>query len=142
MPLHLSMIQPAEMTTASSQISSPDTIKPFGPYKSWCIFPPSRPFCFYSSSQNLCTPFSGKQGVVGPSYCPIVGNSAEISDTLKPLKEQNDRSYEEPNDRTSNAYTPWVLDPVTGYYRPENQAKELDAAELRELLLKHKIIRH
>ncbi|KAK2976184.1 hypothetical protein RJ640_012470 [Escallonia rubra] len=22
--------------------------------------------------------------------------------------------------------TPWVPDPVTGYYRPENQAKELD----------------
>ncbi|KAK2965178.1 hypothetical protein RJ640_019933 [Escallonia rubra] len=34
--------------------------------------------------------------------------------------------------------SPWVPDPVTGYYRPENQAKELDAAELRELLLKHK----
>ncbi|KAK2970066.1 hypothetical protein RJ640_006539 [Escallonia rubra] len=83
-----------------------------------------------------------KQGVVGTSYRPIVWNSAQISDTLKPLKEQNDRSYEEPNDRTSNAYTPWVPDPVTGYYRPENQAKELDAAELRELLLKHKIIRH
>ncbi|KAK2967451.1 hypothetical protein RJ640_022383 [Escallonia rubra] len=67
-----------------------------------------------------------KQGVVGPSYRPIVGNSVEISDTSKPLKEQNDRSYEEPNDRTPNAYTPWVPDPVTGYYRPENQAKELD----------------
>ncbi|KAM7521463.1 hypothetical protein LguiA_011365 [Lonicera macranthoides] len=34
--------------------------------------------------------------------------------------------------------TSWVPDPVTGYYRPENQAKEIDAAELREMLLKHK----
>ncbi|KAK2984026.1 hypothetical protein RJ640_003155, partial [Escallonia rubra] len=58
-----------------------------------------------------------------PSHCREL---AEISNTSKPLKEQNDRSYEEPNDRTSNAYTPWVPDPVTGYYRPENRAKELD----------------
>ncbi|KAK2982662.1 hypothetical protein RJ640_002800 [Escallonia rubra] len=58
-----------------------------------------------------------------PSHCREL---AEISNTSKPLKEQNDRSYVEPNDRTPNAYTPWVPDPVTGYYRPENQAKELD----------------
>ncbi|KAL6499474.1 late embryogenesis abundant protein [Orobanche gracilis] len=32
----------------------------------------------------------------------------------------------------------WVPDPVTGYYRPENQAKQIDPAELRELLLKNK----
>ncbi|KAL2499707.1 Poly [ADP-ribose] polymerase 2 [Abeliophyllum distichum] len=35
--------------------------------------------------------------------------------------------------------TSWVPDPVTGYYRPENQTKEIDAAELRENLLKNKI---
>ena len=34
--------------------------------------------------------------------------------------------------------TSWVPDPVTGYYRPENHAKEIDAAELRQMLLKHK----
>ncbi|KAL3827813.1 hypothetical protein ACJIZ3_016615 [Penstemon smallii] len=34
--------------------------------------------------------------------------------------------------------TPWVPDPVTGYYRPENHSKEIDAAELREMLLKNK----
>ncbi|KAL2507635.1 protein senescence-associated protein 21 [Forsythia ovata] len=33
--------------------------------------------------------------------------------------------------------TSWVPDPVTGYYRPENRAKEIDAAELRALLLKN-----
>ncbi|XP_073143955.1 protein SENESCENCE-ASSOCIATED GENE 21, mitochondrial-like [Henckelia pumila] len=32
----------------------------------------------------------------------------------------------------------WVPDPVTGYYRPENQAKEVDAAELRAILIKDK----
>ncbi|KAL8530997.1 hypothetical protein ACS0TY_007849 [Phlomoides rotata] len=32
----------------------------------------------------------------------------------------------------------WVPDPVTGYYRPENLAKEVDPAELREMLLKSK----
>ncbi|KAL1550256.1 Protein SENESCENCE-ASSOCIATED GENE 21, mitochondrial [Salvia divinorum] len=32
----------------------------------------------------------------------------------------------------------WVPDPKTGYYRPENHAKEIDAAELREMLVKSK----
>jgi Late embryogenesis abundant protein len=30
---------------------------------------------------------------------------------------------------------PWVPDPVTGYYRPAKGAMELDAAELRAMLL-------
>ncbi|EOX95115.1 hypothetical protein QUC31_004859 [Theobroma cacao] len=30
----------------------------------------------------------------------------------------------------------WVPDPVTGFYRPENTAKEIDVAELRAMLLK------
>ncbi|KAJ9696537.1 hypothetical protein PVL29_008654 [Vitis rotundifolia] len=34
--------------------------------------------------------------------------------------------------------SPWVPDPVTGYYRPENQAKQIDVAELRQTFLKHK----
>ncbi|CBI36877.3 hypothetical protein VitviT2T_009523 [Vitis vinifera] len=34
--------------------------------------------------------------------------------------------------------SPWVPDPVTGYYRPENEAKQIDVAELRQTLLKHK----
>ena len=38
--------------------------------------------------------------------------------------------------------TSWVPDPVTGYYRPENKANEIDVAELREMLLKNKIRRH
>ncbi|KAM3267457.1 hypothetical protein P3S67_032380 [Capsicum chacoense] len=34
--------------------------------------------------------------------------------------------------------TSWGPDPVTGYYRPESHVKEIDAAELRNMLLKHK----
>ncbi|KAL7151162.1 hypothetical protein ABFS83_04G013100 [Erythranthe nasuta] len=34
--------------------------------------------------------------------------------------------------------TAWVPDPVTGYYRPENQGNEMDPAELREILIKNK----
>ncbi|GAV66965.1 LEA_3 domain-containing protein [Cephalotus follicularis] len=30
----------------------------------------------------------------------------------------------------------WVPDPVTGHYRPDNLVKEIDAAELRNNLLK------
>ena len=36
----------------------------------------------------------------------------------------------------------WVPDPVTGYYRPENRADEIDVAELREMLLNNKIRRN
>lgn len=30
----------------------------------------------------------------------------------------------------------WIPDPITGYYRPENQSEELDVADLRAMLLK------
>ncbi|CAH9098695.1 unnamed protein product [Cuscuta epithymum] len=33
--------------------------------------------------------------------------------------------------------TAWVPDPVTGYYRPESQVAEVDAAELRQVVLKN-----
>ncbi len=42
----------------------------------------------------------------------------------------------------SSRSSPWVPDPVTGYYRPENHGNDVDVAELRELLLKNKISRH
>ncbi|KAI3773161.1 hypothetical protein L6452_04364 [Arctium lappa] len=38
----------------------------------------------------------------------------------------------------STRSSPWVPDPVTGYYKPEGHVNQVDAAELRELLLKHK----
>ncbi|XP_071717029.1 protein SENESCENCE-ASSOCIATED GENE 21, mitochondrial-like [Rutidosis leptorrhynchoides] len=38
----------------------------------------------------------------------------------------------------SKKSTPWVPDPVTGYYKPEGQTNQVDAAELRELLFKQK----
>ncbi|RZC53065.1 hypothetical protein C5167_011919 [Papaver somniferum] len=34
--------------------------------------------------------------------------------------------------------SPWVPDPVTGYYRPESHADEIDVTELREMLLKQR----
>ncbi|KAJ8526652.1 hypothetical protein K7X08_029129 [Anisodus acutangulus] len=38
--------------------------------------------------------------------------------------------------------SPWVPDPVTGYYRPENQANQIDAVELRRMVLKSKFRGH
>ncbi|KAH0642711.1 hypothetical protein KY289_033685 [Solanum tuberosum] len=38
--------------------------------------------------------------------------------------------------------SPWVPHPVTGYYRPENQADQIDAVELRRMLLKSKFRGH
>ncbi|EES02876.1 hypothetical protein BDA96_03G157700 [Sorghum bicolor] len=35
--------------------------------------------------------------------------------------------------------TPWVPDPVTGYYRPAGGTKEVDAAELRARLLTQRV---
>ncbi|KAM0954398.1 hypothetical protein DsansV1_C01g0010611 [Dioscorea sansibarensis] len=35
----------------------------------------------------------------------------------------------------------WVPDPVTGFYRPANRLVEMDAAELRQMLLSHKYSR-
>ncbi|XP_019156739.1 PREDICTED: protein SENESCENCE-ASSOCIATED GENE 21, mitochondrial-like [Ipomoea nil] len=42
----------------------------------------------------------------------------------------------------SRKETSWVPDPVTGYYRPENIAKEMDAAEMRAALLNNQIRRN
>lgn len=39
---------------------------------------------------------------------------------------------------TVSEKSPWVPDPVTGCYRPENRSNEIDVAELRDILLKHK----
>ena len=38
----------------------------------------------------------------------------------------------------SGASSSWAPDPVTGYYRPENCAAEIDPVELREMLLNQK----
>ncbi|CAN0830728.1 Protein SENESCENCE-ASSOCIATED GENE 21, mitochondrial [Linum grandiflorum] len=39
-------------------------------------------------------------------------------------------------DETPAGKQSWVPDPKTGFYRPDNVADEIDAAELRALLLK------
>ncbi|XP_057964781.1 protein SENESCENCE-ASSOCIATED GENE 21, mitochondrial-like [Malania oleifera] len=41
-------------------------------------------------------------------------------------------------EQTGKATSSWVPDPVTGYYRPENLADEIDVVDLRNMLLKHK----
>ncbi|KAK9055838.1 hypothetical protein SSX86_026923 [Deinandra increscens subsp. villosa] len=38
----------------------------------------------------------------------------------------------------STKSTAWIPDPVTGYYKPEGHGNQIDPAELREMLLKHK----
>ncbi|KAK1279217.1 Late embryogenesis abundant protein Lea5-D [Acorus gramineus] len=40
--------------------------------------------------------------------------------------------------KKTEAETSWVPDPVTGYYRPANRRGEVDAAELRRILLSRK----
>ncbi|KAI9114026.1 hypothetical protein K1719_015277 [Acacia pycnantha] len=40
---------------------------------------------------------------------------------------------------SSEAASAWVPDPVTGYYRPMNHSPEIDPAELRLMLLNHKV---
>ncbi|KAJ0093832.1 hypothetical protein Patl1_25036 [Pistacia atlantica] len=39
----------------------------------------------------------------------------------------------------AGASTAWAPDPVTGYYRPENSLAQIDAADLRAMLLNHKV---
>ncbi|MCL7025898.1 hypothetical protein MKW94_020759 [Papaver nudicaule] len=38
--------------------------------------------------------------------------------------------------------SPWMPDSVTGYYRPENHADDIDVAELRDTLLNQKTNHH
>ncbi|XP_030460074.1 late embryogenesis abundant protein Lea5-A-like [Syzygium oleosum] len=42
-------------------------------------------------------------------------------------------------EQSGGASSAWAPDPVTGYYRPVNHAAEIDAAELRAMLLNHKV---
>lgn len=42
----------------------------------------------------------------------------------------------------SGASSAWVPDPVTGYYRPISHAAEIDAVELREMLLNQRTRSH
>ncbi|KAH7862585.1 hypothetical protein Vadar_006807 [Vaccinium darrowii] len=47
------------------------------------------------------------------------------------------KGVEDSSKKTSS----WVPDPVTGYYRPESHANEINVAELREMLLKNNNVR-
>ncbi|XP_019197540.1 PREDICTED: protein SENESCENCE-ASSOCIATED GENE 21, mitochondrial-like isoform X1 [Ipomoea nil] len=45
-------------------------------------------------------------------------------------------------DESGKSATSWIPDPVTGYYRPESHVNEVDAAELRQMLLKNTTRQH
>ncbi|KAK6937367.1 Late embryogenesis abundant protein, LEA_3 subgroup [Dillenia turbinata] len=57
----------------------------------------------------------------------LVSNAASLRSGM-----MMNKKGEENNKTTS----PWVPDPVTGYYRPENHTDEIDVADLRDMLLK------
>ncbi|GAA0170018.1 hypothetical protein LIER_40871 [Lithospermum erythrorhizon] len=66
----------------------------------------------------------------------------KISIALKSIREEQhdvDEGSKAATTTTSSATTPWVPDPKTGYYRPDNRPNEIDAAQLRQMLLNHKI---
>ena len=54
-----------------------------------------------------------------------VSNSGKVNMMLK-------KGTEKPSE------TAWVPDPVTGFYRPETQVKELDPVEMRKMLIRNK----
>ena len=53
--------------------------------------------------------------------------------------ERGDAMKESSSSETRAYSSAWAPDPVTGYYRPENCGAEIDAAELREMLLNHRV---
>lgn len=61
------------------------------------------------------------------------GGAAGQSNMMMILKKEGDESAPK---------SPWVPDSVTGYYRPENQENQIDAVELRRMLLKSNIRGH
>ncbi|MCL7026383.1 hypothetical protein MKW94_029261 [Papaver nudicaule] len=60
-----------------------------------------------------------------------VGSRKSVMEVVKPKSSSSPAGGAVTDDVSS-----WVPDPVTGYYRPENHADEIDVAELREMLLK------
>ncbi|XP_058077205.1 late embryogenesis abundant protein Lea5-like [Magnolia sinica] len=64
------------------------------------------------------------------------GISKQVEDTKKKV------TMSLIKDRGPDTSSSWVPDPVTGYYRPGNRVVEVDAADLRELLLNQKFKSH
>ncbi|XP_022155320.1 late embryogenis abundant protein 2-like [Momordica charantia] len=61
-------------------------------------------------------------------YAAVAADRVVAKSGSKTKKEEAERSTEEK--------MAWVPDPVTGYYRPENCADEIDPVDLRAMLLK------
>nr|GMD27503.1 protein SENESCENCE-ASSOCIATED GENE 21, mitochondrial-like [Ipomoea batatas] len=57
-------------------------------------------------------------------------------------KRRSNAMLKKGGDESGKSTTSWIPDPVTGYYRPESHVNEVDATELRQMLLKNTTRRH
>lgn len=73
---------------------------------------------------------AASQGVASSA---VKGGSVAAARNSNLLKKSGEEKVVGSSEKVS-----WVPDPVTGYYRPENRADEIDVAELRSILLKNK----
>nr|ACV50424.1 late embryogenesis protein-5 [Jatropha curcas] len=85
----------------------------------------ARPFSNAKVLSALITKAINSRGF--SAAAPQAGAAARSGVVVKKTREEMARSTEK---------TSWVPDPRTGCYRPENVAEEIDAAELRAMLLK------
>ncbi|XP_054822583.1 late embryogenesis abundant protein Lea5 [Prosopis cineraria] len=86
--------------------------------------------------------------LVSDALCPALhrrGYAVSLSASHAPLSgggrlgKLEDPSATATEQNSSEASSAWIPDPVTGYYRPINYSPEIDPAELRLMLLNHKM---
>ncbi|PHU13320.1 hypothetical protein BC332_14525 [Capsicum chinense] len=89
---------------------------------------------YFSSSKIVCAfvvdsvyAAIQRRGYAAASQGAASGNGRSSNVMMKKVVKESNKTT-----------TSWGPDPVTGYYRPESHVKEIDAAELRNMLLKHK----
>ncbi|OAY56028.1 late embryogenesis abundant protein Lea5 [Manihot esculenta] len=63
----------------------------------------------------------------------VLGREGSRSGTMRKVEERGAIKED------SGASSAWAPDPITGYYRPANCGAEIDPAELREMLLNHRV---
>lgn len=73
---------------------------------------------------------TASQGVASSA---VKGGSVAAARNSNLLKKSGEEKVVGSSEKVS-----WVPDPVTGYYRPENRADEIDVAELRSVLLNNR----
>ncbi|XP_022991270.1 indole-3-acetic acid-induced protein ARG2-like [Cucurbita maxima] len=69
----------------------------------------------------------------GVASSAVKGGSVAAARNSNLLKKSGEEKVVGSSEKVS-----WVPDPVTGYYRPENRADEIDVAELRSVLLNNR----